>query len=371
MEETFLHLLFYICLLAFAVVFIYYAYFLLPLIVKLKPCKAREEEALSVIVCARNEEDMLVRNIPEILKQDYSNFQLVLVDDCSLDGTWEVMKAFEYQDKRVKLVRVNENDRFYTSKKFALTLGIKAASNDLLVLTDADCRPNTKQWLKELNACFGEGKDVVLGYGDYEPNPGVLNALIRFDTALIACQYASFAKRGLVYMGVGRNLAYRKSLFMDAKGFSKHQHIDSGDDDLFVGHVATRRNTSINMTASAKTWSQAKSSFIEWQRQKGRHLTTYKHYAFKHRLALGIVNAAQALSISLAFFLLFTPYIWVALSLLMIKSLSLSCLLIPVRKEHKLPYFILIPLLWELMLYAAYPLFFISSKIYKKGTWKI
>ncbi len=356
---------------AYFVVLTYYSVFLIPLVFRLKDSTEEKTEALSLVLCARNEEEILLQKIPLLLSQDYPNYELVLVDDCSVDGTWEIMKAFEKKDPRVKLVRVNENDQFYTSKKYALTLGIKAAQHDLIVFTDADCRPDSRTWLRAMSSTMSEGKKIVLGFGDYEIRKGFLNALIRFDTLLIALQYMSFARNGLAYMGVGRNLAYRKSLFLAEKGFAKHQHIDSGDDDLFIGQAANKSNTAINFSKEAKTWSEPKSSLLDWVRQKGRHLTTYKHYRPKNSFAVGLLNISQALCFTLGIFFLFSPYYIISASLLTFKGLLLSFVMLKIRKEHSLPSFILIPLIWELILYAIYPSFFVSSRIYKKGTWKI
>lgn len=371
MPEIYWVIFLVVAIIAFAIVFLYYFYFLLPFSFKLKDPQVASTEALSVVICARNEKERLLENIPAILNQDCPDFQLVLVDDCSEDETWEVMKAFEQRDKRVKLVRVNENDQFYTSKKYALTLGIKAADRDLIVFTDADCKPESEQWLKELSSSATEGKNIVLAYGDYEPKVGILNSLIRFDTFLIASQYASFARRGIVYMGVGRNMAYRKSMFLESKGFSKHQHIDSGDDDLFIGQIAKSHSTAVNMSASAKTWSEPKQKLLSWIRQKGRHLTTFSHYKPKNMIFVGALSLAQALSFSLGIFLLFGPYYYISAVLLALKGVILSISLYKLKQEHRIPGFVLIPLIWELMLYALYPAFIISSKVYKRGTWKI
>jgi len=356
---------------AFVWIIVYYLFFLLPFAFKLKDeHSSNSVEPLSVVICARNEKEHLLLKVPEILAQDYPDFQLVLVDDCSSDGTWEVMKAFEKKDERVKLVQVNEHDQFYTSKKYALTLGIKAAKHDLLVFTDADCRPNTKTWLQEMSNGM-QSKEVLLAYGDYEAKTGFLNALIRFDAFLIASQYAALARKGIVYMGVGRNMAYRKDLFLRNRGFSKHQHIDSGDDDLFIGAVAKPKLTAINMSAEAKTWSEPKTTILEWIRQKGRHLTTFKHYGLKNKVFVGSLSLAQLVALTLGILFLMSPYFLLCIILLSLKALLLSAVMLKLRKEHSLPGFVLIPLIWELFLYAMYPVFFISSKTYKKGTWKI
>ena len=79
---------------------------------------------------------------------------------------------------------------------------------------------------------------IILGYGKYISEPGLLNKWIRTDTTYIAMQYLAMAIKGRPYMGVGRNMAYRKSLFFERKGFASHLNLASGDDDLFVNENA-------------------------------------------------------------------------------------------------------------------------------------
>ncbi|MFN3940984.1 MAG: glycosyltransferase family 2 protein, partial [Chitinophagales bacterium] len=186
-----------------------------------------------------------------------------------------------------------EVNRLMAGKKFPLTLGIKAAAYDLLVLTDADCVPASANWLKETVACYGPNHEIVLGYGAYEKERGFLNKVIRFETVFTALNYFSFALAGLPYMGVGRNLSYKKELFFNSGGFTDHRTIPSGDDDLFINKVARKKNTSISIAKNAFTYSSPKRTWSEWKEQKTRHVSTAKYYKPIHKFFLGLYPVTQ------------------------------------------------------------------------------
>lgn len=253
--------------------------------------KKKEEEShlppLSVIICARNEEENLRQHLPLILGQAYPNFEVIVVDDCSTDNTELVLKQMEQQHKHFRYTKINQDQKFSHGKKLALTVGIKSARHNWLVHTDADCKPAGTQWLRTLSTRMKPGKELILGYGGYTKDKGMLNSLIRFETIMIALQYITFAAARKPYMGVGRNLAYTKDLFFKNKGFASHYHIASGDDDLFVQQAANQQNTAICIDPEAFTFSVPKSSFAEWKNQKQRHFTTASHYkkSVRRRLA--------------------------------------------------------------------------------------
>jgi len=249
---------------------------------------------VSVLICAKNEAENLKAFLPKIISQEYSNFEIVLINDASYDNTLEVMESFQEKHSNIKIVNVENNEAFWGSKKYALTLGIKASTNDYLLLTDADCTPKSDQWISSMCVNFSEKKKFVLGYGAYKKKKySILNALIRFETLLTAMQYFSYAKVGNPYMGVGRNLAYHKTVFFNVNGFMNHMSIRSGDDDLFINQVATKKNTEIEFSEKAQTISTPSNNFSEWFKQKRRHVSTASHYKFKDQLFLSIFYISQ------------------------------------------------------------------------------
>jgi len=241
---------------------------------------------ISVIISARNEAKNLPENLPSILEQDYPDFEVIVVNDCSFDGSEDALKELCAKYLLLKVVNVTEHDRFKTGKKFALTMGIKAAKNEHLLFTDADCRPASTNWISRMAANFTGETEIVLGYSPYYASGGFLNAFIRFETLRTAINYLSAALAGNPYMGIGRNLAYTKTLFFRNKGFASHMHILSGDDDLLVNENATADNTVIEIHPDAFTYSPAKSSFGAYYRQKRRHMGVGKLYQNKHRRML-------------------------------------------------------------------------------------
>lgn len=255
-------------------------------------------KAVSVIICAKNEAKNLKKNIPHFLDQDYNNFEIVLINDASRDGSLKVMEQFRSKfPSKIKIVDVLPNEQFWCSKKYALTLGIKAASNEYLLFSDADCKPVSKNWIKQMSINFTEKKQIILGYGAYKKiENSFLNKLIRFETLLTAVQYFSYTKIGIPYMGVGRNLAYTKTTFFKANGFVNHMHrIRSGDDDLFINQVATKNNTTFCILEDSFTESSPKTTFKSWIQQKRRHISTVSYYKTIHKYLLGIFYSSQLL----------------------------------------------------------------------------
>lgn len=244
---------------------------------------------VSVIICAKNEEDNLRNFLPSIISQDYPDFEIIVINDASTDNTLQVIEEFQKSDLRIKLVNVQNIEAFWANKKYALTLGIKKATNKHLLFTDADCAPQSKNWIREMSQNFQQDVSIILGYGGYFQNSSsVLNKLIRFETLLTAIQYFSYAKLGSPYMGVGRNLAYTSTKFYEMKGFASHLHIKSGDDDLFVNEAATAENTDICFENDSITRSVPKDTFAQWFRQKRRHVSVAGNYKRSHQFLLGM-----------------------------------------------------------------------------------
>lgn len=254
---------------------------------------SEEKPPVSVIICAKNEYHNLVRFLPSVLEQNYPEYEVIVVNDASDDDTFYLLREFSDKYTRLKVVTIQENLNFFQGKKFPLSLGIKSAMFDNLLLADADCSPAGPDWISSMQAAFTPNTEIVLGYGAYFPQPGLLNKLIRFDTLQVAMQYMGFALSGMPYMGVGRNLSYHRSLFYNSGGFVKHYKLISGDDDLFINQVARKGNTRVQPDPSAFTYSKPKQTVGSWFRQKRRHLTTGGFYRLPHKLALGFFSLTQ------------------------------------------------------------------------------
>ena len=269
------------------------------------PSKIRRKP-VSVIICARNEEENLRKNLPLILTQKYPDFEVIVINDCSTDGTEDYLDKLKEQYPALKITKIKEDRKFKHGKKLAVTIGIKAANHEFLLFTDADCRPESDLWINHMMRNLSPEISIVLGYGGYSEHKGLLNTLVRFETFYIAIQFFSYALTGFPYMGVGRNLAYRKSLFFDNKGFARHSHLISGDDDLFVNEVANRNNTRIEISPESHTRSESKKTWKEWYFQKKRHLTTGPDYKILTKFLLSLEVLSRIIIYAGFIFLLVT-----------------------------------------------------------------
>ncbi|MGG7034622.1 MAG: glycosyltransferase [Flavobacterium sp.] len=268
--------------------------------------------SVSVIVCAKNEEENVAKFIPILATQNYPNFEIVLIDDASSDETLEIFEEFEKQYNNIRLVKVVNNETFWGNKKFALTLGIKAARKDYLLFTDADCYPTSENWIAEMTSHFTMQKTIVLGYGAYEKiQKSFINKIIRFETLLTAVQYFSWAKLGKPYMGVGRNMAYKREEFFKVDGYRDHMKIRSGDDDLFINQIANKKNTAICYTPESFTYSKPKTTFKDWFYQKRRHIATATLYKGFDQFQLGLFYTSQLLFLILPIILLSFQFEWI------------------------------------------------------------
>lgn len=272
----------------------------------IKKKKNANSLGISVIICAKNEEKNLEHFLPHVLQQDYPEFEVVVVNDSSTDNTENLLMQLSAQFKKLRYTTIPANDKLSRGKKLALTIGLKAAFYDHIVLIDADCYPVSDHWLKLMSSNFSDERKIVLGYGGYERQKGLLNTLIRYETTFTAIQYLSYAIKGKPYMGVGRNLAYEKALFFDNKGFAGHYHLISGDDDLFVNENATGLNCAVEFSPESHTRSLPEITFPSWIKQKKRHLSAGTHYNRSSKIRLASEWISRII--------LYTTLIWICAS---------------------------------------------------------
>lgn len=334
--------------------------------------KLHPEVPISVIICAKNEGENLKNFLPSILEQNYSNFEVILINDASSDNTLQIIEDFQKIDPRIQIVNVQNNEAFWANKKYALTLGIKKARNKHLLFTDADCAPQSKNWIKEMSRNFQSGNTIVLGYGGYFQHSGsMLNKLIRFETLLTAIQYFSYARLGSPYMGVGRNLAYSSTQFYEMKGFANHLHLRSGDDDLFVNEASTAENTAICFHPDSITRSVPKSNFSEWFHQKRRHVSVAGHYKTKHKVLLSAFYFFRILFwLLLAMLLIFQIYPQIVLGILGLKLITEAFVYIKAAKKLDESDVVWLFPFFDLFLIFLQLAIFISNLFSKPKHWK-
>jgi glycosyltransferase involved in cell wall biosynthesis len=277
-----------------------------------QPRAVSQTHPVSVIICARDEAANLAKNLPGALVQQYrTTHEVIVVNDNSFDDSRYLLEAFQKDFKQLQVIELTQEAMLIPGKKFPLSIGIKSAKHEVVLLTDADCVPASEHWLETMQAAYGPDTEIVLGYGAHHKKKGLLNKLIRWETAHTAMQYLSYALARLPYMGVGRNLSYKKTVFFRHKGFSAHNHIPSGDDDLFINMAATPTNTAICLDPNGFTLSEPATSWRQWARQKKRHYSTGKYYRPLYKWLLGLYSFSHFLFYPLlAACLVFCPWPW-------------------------------------------------------------
>lgn len=319
---------------------LYFWIYLFGLLARRSPDKSSEAPPLppiSLIVCARNEEANLRRHLEHWLAQDYPEYELLIVDDASTDGSRVYLREMAGRHPRLRVLHLEDKPEG-SGKKYALEAGIRAARHDWLLLTDADCRPASRYWMREMAASTGGQTEIVLGYSPYEQRPGMLNRFIRFEAAYTAVQYLSFALAGQPYMGVGRNLLYRRALWERAGGFASHQDLAGGDDDLFVSAAARGGNTAVCLAPRAFVWTRPAQSWSAYYHQKQRHVSTAVRYGPRHRLMLSLLGGSHFFHYLLIFTCFFQKLsIVFALVLYIIRTIVLLLRYLKIFKKLQAP----------------------------------
>ena len=268
-------------------------------------------QPVSVIVCARNEEDDLAENLALILEQEYPDYEVIVVNDCSEDNTEQLLAEFKQKYSHLRTTIIKNDGSFLNFRKFANTVGIKAAQHEWLLFTYADCRPQSKQWIASMSKYFVEKKDIVLGYCSYHSSAGFLNKWIRYDACFTAMQHFAFALLGKAYSGVGRNLAYRKSLFFANSGFAVHAHVLSDDDGLFVNKASKKHNVAVIDVDTARVKSKAHKTFKEWMWQKSKQIASSRFYSGAQSLGLTLEPLSRAFMwLTFAALMVIFPVFW-------------------------------------------------------------
>jgi len=328
---------------------------------------------ISVIICARDEQENLEKNLPLVLEQNYPNYEVVVVNDSSADNSDIVLKRLSKQYSHLKTTEIKKDQKFTHGKKLAVTIGIKAAKNECLLFTDADCYPVSNNWISKMAENFTKDNSIVLGYGGYKHQPGLLNTLIRYDTVTIALQYLTYALSGFPYMGIGRNMGYKKDLFYKNKGFSGHYHIESGDDDIFINQTANKKNTKIQISKETIVRSEPQQNFIAWFKQKKRHLKAASFYNKKTKWRL-LTEAYSRMFFYVSFILsliYFTEFHLYIIGIFLLRLVIKSIVINNISKRLCEKYLLLLSPFYDLLL----PLFnfigIISNKIESNNNSKI
>lgn len=255
----------------------------------------QELPPLSVIICARNEADNLRKVLPAILEQDYPQFEVIIINDASTDETEDVLGVMEEKYHHLYHSFTPDSARYISHKKLALTLGIKASKHDWLVFTETNCIPASNQWLKLMARNFTSQTQIVLGYSGYDRTKGWLHKRVAFDALFQSLRYLGFALAGKPYMGIGRNMAYRKELFFKQKGYSKYLNLQRGEDDLFVNQMANGNNTRVETDFNATMRILPVYRYKDWKEEKVSYAATSRFYHGAQRNLAGFETLSRLL----------------------------------------------------------------------------
>ncbi len=324
-----------------------------------KPSEAGQElPPVSVVICARNEAAQLEKNLHTILEQEYPQFEVVVVNDNSEDDTAMLLQRIAMTFPTLQIRHLVQHSHIMKGKKYPLTVGIRAARYECILVTDADCVPSSKMWILHMAGILTGKKEIVLGYSPYKKYKSFLNKFIRYETFMTALQYLSFALCGCTYMGIGRNMAYYKSLFFHHNMFIKYPHLLSGDDDLLINKAATSKNVTVQIDKNSFVYSEPKKNWDEYWAQKRRHVSTAIYYKFQHQLLLALFSFSHL--VFYVFFLLvilYTDYQLQAIMILATRLIIQALVLSPSMKklcEHDLFWYF--PILDILLLFYYFKL---------------
>ena len=243
---------------------------------------------VSVVMTAHNDADKLRANLLYVLEQDYPTFEVVVVDYRSSDDSKYVLQMLSQTYNHLKVVHLDANPNGFQGLKYPFSMGVKSAQYDLLLLTETDCVPKDVTnfcWIREMVAGYvGKQTEMVLGYCGIQPRRSPINWLQQYDNLDYSVEYLGAAIHRRPFTGCGRNLSYRRSLFMKSGGFIYHYHIPDGADDMFVCQNATRRNTSVVLSDGAFTTVEPQRSLRAWHSYRRHRAATHRYYGLGLRL---------------------------------------------------------------------------------------
>ncbi len=235
--------------------------------------------SVSVVIVSKNDSENLAKHLPAIFNQDYPDFEVVVVNMGSTDETDMVLKRLEQTYNNLYHTYVPQEAEELNEKKLALTIGIKAAKNTILLFTEPYCQPASNQWIKEFAEEFAKGKEVVLGFCKLDiPKKVPMRRFIHYDNLIQGLKYLSMAIVHRPFMGIGRNMGYVRELFFRQKGFSSILNFEDGEDDLFINEIANGKNTGVVISPESMTISEVVTSFSVWRALKSKYLHTKRFY---------------------------------------------------------------------------------------------
>lgn len=195
---------------------------------------------LSILLTVHDNARELERHLPVILSQDYPvGYEVIAVVSRGEDDTDDVLKQFANSHSNLYVTFIPDTSRYMSRKKLAVTLGVKAAKNEWVLMTDATCVPSSDQWLKHMARHATTGTDLVIGYSNYDDEATDFQ---RFERLVSQRYILRKAQRGTAYRCEPGNLMFRKACFLDGRGFEGNLKYVRGEYDFIVNKFAERGN---------------------------------------------------------------------------------------------------------------------------------
>ena len=334
--------LFYAFVAFTAIQIIYYLVFS-SLLFKDKNKENSSDIPVSVILYVKNAEDTLKENLPLFINQKYKQFQIVIVNNASYDETNNILEEFQNKYPDLKIINVENNENFWGNKKYALTLGIKAAKYPHLLFSDVSCKPISENWISTMSGKFNNEKTIVIGYKKYASKSSLLSIISRYKNVLESVLSFSFIKAGNPFSGTKENMAYQRNTFFDVNGFINHIKIHNGEDDLFVRDAATNENMTFSLNSESFIISKPYESFGSWIESIKNDLFLSRKYKWKSKFLLFLFSFSKIATYTLFICLLFISFSLINIYIFsgyLVLNFVVTGLLIKKYKEPHLVYFI-------------------------------
>ena len=259
---------------------------------------SRPKEAISVVIATHNQADALRSNLPRILEQEYERFEVIVVNNASTDDTEDVLKTLELKYANLHHTFTPSGARHISHKRLSLTIGIKAAQYEWLLLTEPDSRPCSPHWLSIMAGHFHDGIQIVLGYANYMPDKRLLSRKTIFFNLFHQMQYLPWATRHKAYRCNPANIAYRKSLFMAHKGFADDINLIGGVTELLVNRHSCVGNTAVSLHPDSKVECEDMTSGKQWRLKRTFYMETRRHFKKTWALLLAAAMASSSASVA-------------------------------------------------------------------------
>lgn len=187
---------------------------------------------LSIIIPACNEADSLESALRSVLDQDYPEFEVILIDDRSTDGTAAIVDRMAAGDPRILAIHVEQLPEGWLGKVHALSLGAAKASGSWLLFTDADVHMAPGTLRRAIAYAAHRAIDHLPALPDLWPSSLLVDALLALfaRTFMVAIRLWAVADpKSDAFIGIGAFNLVRREALEQTEGFS-WLRMEVGDD---------------------------------------------------------------------------------------------------------------------------------------------